>query len=118
MNITRVETFHLALPPARTRVPLTEPTPGPTSVVVVRLHTETAHVGLGFTTAPAAGRALPPLIEAEFAPLVTGEDPMASDSLFARAQGRFRATGWGGLVARAYAAIDIAIWDLKAKAAG
>jgi L-alanine-DL-glutamate epimerase-like enolase superfamily enzyme len=118
MMITRVETIHLALPPARTRHSLTEPAPAPTAVVAVRLHTDTPHVGLGFTLAPAGARAVHALIDADLGPLVVGEDPAESERLFAKAQGRFRAAGWGGLVARAYAAIDIALWDLKAKAAG
>jgi L-alanine-DL-glutamate epimerase-like enolase superfamily enzyme len=118
MNITRVETVHLALPPTRTRLSLTDPAPAPTSLVAVRLHTNTPHVGLGFTTAAVGARALLTLIDADLGPLVGGEDPTESERLFAKVQGRFRATGWGGLAARAYAAIDIALWDLKAKAAG
>jgi L-talarate/galactarate dehydratase len=118
MNITRVETIRLVIPSTRTRVSLTEPAPVPTTVVAVRLHTDTAHIGLGFTTAAAAGPALESLIDTDLGPLLAGEDPSASDWLFAKAQGRFRATGWAGLVARAYSAIDIAVWDLKAKSAG
>ena len=118
MNITRVEPILLTLPAARTRVSLTEPAPASTTVVAVRLHTDTPHLGLGFTTAPAAGRVLHSVIESELGPLVTGEDPTANEWLFAKAQGRYRATGWAGLVSRAYAAIDIALWDLKARAAG
>jgi len=119
MNITRVETVLLSLPAARSRVPLSDPQPSPTtSTVIVRLHTDTDQSGLGFTTAPAAGRIVRALVETELAPLVVGEDPAESERLFAKAQNRFRSAGWGGLVSRAYAAIDIALWDLKAKAVG
>ena len=117
MKITRVETIYVALPPPRTRVSLTEPAPTPMPVILVRLYTDTPHVGLGFTTTPVGGRALHLLLEYELGPLVTGEDPLANDWLFAKAHARFRTAGWTGLVARAFAAIDIAIWDLKAKAA-
>ena len=118
MNITRVETIHLALPAARARVSLTDPAPAPTTVVAVRLHTDTPHVGLGFTAALVGGAAVRSLLEADLAPLVVGEDPTETERLFAKAQGRCRAAGWAGLAARAYAAIDIALWDLRAKAAG
>jgi L-alanine-DL-glutamate epimerase-like enolase superfamily enzyme len=118
MNITRVETIHLALPAARTRVSLTGPSPTPTTVVAVRLHTDTPHVGLGLTTTPAGATGLRVLIENDLGPVLIGEDPTESERLFAKAQGRFRSCGWAGLAARAYAAIDIALWDLKAKAAG
>lgn len=118
MNITRVETIPLALPAGRSRVSLTDPAPTPGTIVAVRLHTDSALVGLGFTTAPVGGRAVHALLDVEVGTLVTGEDPWDSDRLFAKAQGRFRSAGWAGLPARAYAAIDIALWDLKAKAAG
>jgi L-alanine-DL-glutamate epimerase-like enolase superfamily enzyme len=118
MNITRVDTIVLALPAVRARVSLTEPAPAPTSFVAVRLHTDTSHVGLGFTTAPVGGRAIQVLLDADLAPLVVGEDPTETERLFAKAQGRFRSTGWAGVAARAYAAIDIALWDLKSRAAG
>jgi L-talarate/galactarate dehydratase len=117
MNITRVETIPLLLPAVRARVSLTDPVPPPTAFVAVRLHTDTPHVGLGFTTTPVGGRALPMLLDADLAPLVLGEDPADTERLFAKTQARFRSTGWGGLVARAYAAIDIALWDLKGRAA-
>ena len=58
------------------------------------------------------------LIDTELSPLVVGEDPNDTERHFARAQNRFRSTGWPGLASRAYAAIDIALWDLKGKAAG
>src|SRR5262249_6898321 len=38
--------------------------------------------------------------------------------LLAKAETRFRGAGFAGLVARAYSAIDIALWDAKAKSAG
>lgn len=118
MNITRVETISLALPAVRARVSLTDPPSAQTSFVAVRLHTDTAHVGLGFTTAAVGARALQTLLDADLTPLVLGEDPTDTERLFAKAQGRFRSTGWAGLAARAYAAIDIALWDLKGRAAG
>ena len=118
MNITRVETIPLALPAVRSRVSLTDPAPPPTAFVAVRLHTDTPHVGLGFTTTPVGGRALQVLLDSDLAPLMLGEDPAVTERLFAKAQARFRSTGWGGLAARAYAAMDIACWDLKGKAAG
>jgi L-talarate/galactarate dehydratase len=118
MTITRVETIHLSLPAARSRLSLTDPAPLPTDVIAVQLHTDSDETGLGFTVAAAGSRAVRQLIEGEFALLLTGENPLESERHFARAQARFRAAGWPGLAARAYAAIDIALWDLRAKAAG
>jgi L-alanine-DL-glutamate epimerase-like enolase superfamily enzyme len=118
MKITRVETAHLALPHARGRVSLTHPQPAnSTSVIAVTLHTDSELTGLGFTSSGVAGTSLATLVQQELAPLVVGEDAHDSERLFVKASGRFRAAGWGGLAARAYAAIDIALWDLKGKAA-
>src|SRR5204862_7767476 len=97
MNITRVETIHLALPAARTRVSLTDPAPVPTGFVAVRLHTDTPHVGLGFTTTPVGAVAVRNLLDTDLAPLVVGEDPTESERLLGKAQGRFRSAGWAGL---------------------
>jgi L-alanine-DL-glutamate epimerase-like enolase superfamily enzyme len=118
MNITGVETIPLALPIARPRVSLSDPRPPQTvAFVAVRVRSDTGAVGLGFTASPSAGRAVRALVEGEFAPLVVGEDPTETERLLAKAQGRLRSAGWAGLAARAYAAIDIALWDLKAVAA-
>lgn len=119
MNITRVETSLLAVPAPRRRVSLTDPRPAAgAEVLVVRLHTDTDHVGLGFTFAPTAGRAMKHLVDTNLAPVVIGEDPVGSEGLFARALAAGRGVGWAGLFARAYAAIDLAVWDLKGKAVG
>jgi L-alanine-DL-glutamate epimerase-like enolase superfamily enzyme len=119
MTITRVETILLTVPQARSRVSLSNPEPpSTTSVVAVRVHTDSEHSGLGFATSPIAGPVMRSLIETELSPLVVGEDPNDTERHFARAQNRFRTTGWPGLASRAYAAIDIALWDLKGKAAG
>jgi len=119
MTITRVETILLPLPASRSRLSLTAPIlPSSTFMAVVRVHTDGDHVGLGFTATNVAGQVIRTLIESELASLIIGENPNDNERLLSKAQGRFRATGWAGLAARAYAAIDIALWDLKSKTAG
>ena len=123
MKLTRVTADHLRVPfPKPARVPLTEPKPvAPTAVDVVLVHLETDSgvSGLGFTyTLGAGGAAVRALIDSELSQVVVGEDPRDTDRLFARAEARFRAVGFGGLAARAYCALDVALWDVKAKAAG
>jgi L-alanine-DL-glutamate epimerase-like enolase superfamily enzyme len=122
MKITRLTTDHLRVPlPKAARVSLNEPrTASPDAVEVVLVHLETdsgvAAIGFTYTLGPGAA-AIRSLIDTELAPLVRGEDPRDTDRLFARAESRFRATGFAGLASRAYCAIDIALWDAKSKAA-
>lgn len=120
MEITLLECHHLRLPAARQRYSLTENAPlRPEAIdlIAVELQTRSGLRGLGFTTASAGATAIRTVIEQEFRPLVVGENALQHERLAARVQNRFRATGWAGLLARAYAAIDIALWDLKGKAA-
>jgi L-alanine-DL-glutamate epimerase-like enolase superfamily enzyme len=120
MKITRIETLHVRLAaPNKGRVSLTHPVVSEsTELIAVVVHDEANNSGLGFTTTTTAGKALRQLIDNDLAPSLIGEEATAIERLYARTQTRFRSVGWAGLVARAYAAIDIALWDLKAKQAG
>src|SRR6266545_3273819 len=122
MRLTRLTTDHLRVPLGKpSRVSLTDPKPAApdaVEVVLVHLETDTGVRGLGFTyTLGPGAAAIRSLIDTELSQVVTGEDPRDTDRLFARAESRFRATGFAGLAARAYCAIDTALWDAKAKAA-
>lgn len=121
MPITHFQCHHLRLLPAKQRISLTDPvakSSGGTDVFAVALTTSEGISGLGFTIANAGIAAFRSLFQSDFPTLLIGEDPTRPDHLFAKAQAHFRATGWRGLVARAWAAVDIALWDLKAKLAG
>ncbi|MBP3957607.1 mandelate racemase/muconate lactonizing enzyme family protein [Gemmata sp. G18] len=123
MKVTRLATDRLRVPfPKTTRVSLTSPaptTPDAVELILVHLETDSGITGLGFTyVLGAGGSALRALIDTELSPIVLGEDPRDTDRLFARAEGRFRGVGFAGLAARAYSAVDIALWDARAKAAG
>jgi L-alanine-DL-glutamate epimerase-like enolase superfamily enzyme len=123
MKVVRLTTDHLRVPLGKpSRISLNEPKPAaPDAVDVVLVHLETSSGvhGLGFTSALGPGAAaVRALIDTELSPVVVGEDPRDTDRLFARAEARFRSGGFAGLVARAYCAIDVALWDAKAKAAG
>jgi L-alanine-DL-glutamate epimerase-like enolase superfamily enzyme len=103
-------------------VPLTGAKPdAPEAVdlVLVHLETDAGIAGLGFAYLLGPGAAaVRSLIDTELSPLLGGEDPRETDRLLAKAESRFRGVGFAGLVARAYSAIDIAVWDAKAKSAG
>ena len=118
MNITRVETIHLALPAGPVARLAVRPDHGLTAVVAVRLHTDTAHVGLGFTTATVAGRPCS-ADRHRIGPAGRRRRPeRARSDTSPRLRIGFGSPAGRDWRARAYAAIDIALWDLKAKAAG
>jgi len=105
---------------AGNRIPLSGPKPSPESIdlIVVHLETDAGVAGLGYTYLKGPGvAAVRELIDNDLSPLVLGEDAADIDRLFAKAESRFRPVGFGGLAARAYTAIDIALCDFKAKAA-
>jgi L-talarate/galactarate dehydratase len=123
MKLTRLTTDRLRVPLGKpARVSLTDPKPAApdaVDVVLVHLETDTGVRGLGFTyTLGPGAAAIRSLIDSELSPLVLGEDPRDTERLFARVESRFRPTGFAGLAARGYCAIDGALWDAKAKSAG
>lgn len=123
MRLTALATDHLRVPLGKPgRVSLTDPAPaGPAAVdlIVVHAHTDDGLAGLGFAVVPGPGAAaVRGLIDADVTPLVVGADPRQPEKRFATAEAHFRAVGFTGLLARAYSAVDVALWDLKAKAAG
>jgi L-alanine-DL-glutamate epimerase-like enolase superfamily enzyme len=123
MKTIRLVTDHLRVPLAAPgRIPLSGPKPvAPDAIdlIVVHVETDAGRAGLGFTYLQGPGAAaVRDLIDNEMSPIVVGEDCNDAERLFTKAEARFRSVGFGGLAARAYAAIDIALWDLKAKASG
>lgn len=116
MKITQLTTQLIRLAaPVKGRVSLSHPPSiEPTELVAVTLTVDGGLTGLGFTT---GGTVAKHILDHDLAPLLVGENATYHERHLARVQAKFRSVGWGGLVARAYAAVDIALWDLKAKAA-
>ena len=82
--------------------------------VLVRLETDSGVVGWGEAHAPYAPKVTQTLILELFAPLVLGEDPMASEVLWERMYSSMRLRGHNtGFTTEALAGIDIALWDLR-----
>jgi L-alanine-DL-glutamate epimerase-like enolase superfamily enzyme len=103
------------------RIPLTDPKPTAVAIdlVVVQLETDSNLTGLGYTYLNGPGAsAVRELISNQLWHLALGEDPREAERLFAKVEAKFRPVGFAGLAARAWSAIDIALWDIKAKAAG
>jgi L-alanine-DL-glutamate epimerase-like enolase superfamily enzyme len=119
MRITRLESYLLRIPLER---PIAPPESGAGNdhvfALLVHLDTDAGLRGLGFACALyGGGRALKAVADDDLAPLVLGEDPLDHERLAAKVYWRLQGVGRLGLVAQAYSAIDLALWDLKGKAA-
>jgi L-alanine-DL-glutamate epimerase-like enolase superfamily enzyme len=123
MRITQVDTHLLRLPLTRP-VALAagqEPWARRDHLVVLVVYLETNSGRRGVGLAPAlrgGGRALKTIVDDDLAPLVTQEDPLDHERLATKAASQLREFARAGLVAEAYSAIDLALWDLKGKVAG
>ncbi len=85
-----------------------------TTIVVVELHCG-GHIGLGYTYCdPAAAQ----VISSKLAPLLDGIDPLMPQKAWAQMQVQARQLGHAGIAAMAISAVDVALWDLKAKLVG
>jgi L-alanine-DL-glutamate epimerase-like enolase superfamily enzyme len=121
MLITRVESQLLHVPFSRPRASPAEAAAGRLNhvvVLLVQLDTDAGLRGLGFAYAlQGSGRALHAVAVDDLTPLVLGEDPLDHERLATKVYWRLQTIGRRGLVQQAYSAIDLALWDLKGKAA-
>jgi L-alanine-DL-glutamate epimerase-like enolase superfamily enzyme len=85
-----------------------------TSVVVVQV-SGGEQTGLGYTYChPAAGQ----IIESKLAGILDGADALTPQVVWAQMQAQARQMGHAGIAAMAISAVDVALWDLKAKLLG
>jgi L-alanine-DL-glutamate epimerase-like enolase superfamily enzyme len=121
MRIARIDSQLLHVPLSRPRASPTEAAAGRLNhivVLLVHVHTDEGLTGLGFAYAlQGSGRALLAIAEDDLAPLVVGEDPLDHERLSVKVYWGLQTIGRRGLVQQAYSAIDLALWDLKGKAA-
>jgi L-alanine-DL-glutamate epimerase-like enolase superfamily enzyme len=85
-----------------------------TTIVVVHARSG-AHRGLGYTYADLATARL---IETKLAPLVRGADALSPQAAWERMVEAIRNLGRPGICSMAIAAVDTALWDLKARLLG
>ena len=107
------------------RLPLDEPLAGAPPMpgmlrefLTVQILTDDGLEGIGITTF--GGKLLRTLKTAleEFGALIVGDDPLRNEQVMAKLRAASAPCGPGGIVSLALAAIDIALWDIRGKAAG
>lgn len=123
MRITSVEPFILHAPIARGAISDSTNTITHWGVVGTRIATDDGLEGFGFTGTHAhlpSDRLIAASIGDCYAPLLLGEDAADGDRLWLKLA-RYPAIQWiarAGIAHLALAAVDIALWDLRAKKAG
>jgi len=89
-------------------------------IVIVSVHTDEDIVGTGFASAPpGAGVLFQQIIENVLAPKIVGSDPQLTSDLWDRMYHEaIPRRGGEGIVRICISALDMALWDIKGKAAG
>ncbi|MBI3922454.1 MAG: mandelate racemase/muconate lactonizing enzyme family protein [Armatimonadetes bacterium] len=119
MRITRVETHDLRVPlpkPITDSIHAVEKWGVPTCVV----HTDEGLTGWGYTGTLSPGNDLIcETIDRYYAPILIGKDPFNVKLIWDELHwSLLRWVGRAGITQMAHAAVDVALWDLMAKAAG
>lgn len=87
--------------------------------VVVRVTTQGGAVGWGETYGICAPKAVCEIVNDLLAPVLVGRAPEDVEAIWDDLYGLMRVRGaWSGFYTDALAALDIALWDLRARAAG
>ena len=119
MTIATIQADRFSIPLPET---LSDSTHGEMShfeLVTVRIRDEDGAEGLGYTyTVGTAANAIVSLVRDDLAPLLLGADASRIEDLWQRMWWHLHYAGRGGPTTFAISAIDIALWDLKAKRAG
>jgi L-alanine-DL-glutamate epimerase-like enolase superfamily enzyme len=118
MRISRIETSLYRIPPHRPIHDAIQQFEA-MEVIMVTIGTESGAEGIGFTyTIGRGGRAVKTLLDTEIVPLLRGEDALATERIWEMLWWALHWVGRGGIFSLAQSAVDIALWDLKARAAG
>src|ERR687897_3956539 len=88
------------------------------ALLFAEVRTEDGHEGIGFSYSKRAGGFGQFAHLQEIAPVLIGEDPSDIGKIWTKLVWAGASVGRSGLATQSIAAIDIALWDLKAKRAG
>ncbi len=115
MKIAEVRTTLVAIPRDPPLADATSVSMGMGGHCFVHIVTDDGMEGLGMSTASRAVRAV---IDHDLKPLLEGADPLDIEGLWREMFWRVRGIGRKGVAFQAISAVDIALWDLKAKSVG
>lgn len=89
------------------------------SLVTVRIRDSDGAEGLGYTytVGKTGGPSILAMLTHDVVPLLVGEDPQQIEQLWQKMWWALHFVGRGGIASFAISAVDVALWDLKAKRA-
>ena len=122
MKITKIEPFILHAPVTSGRIADSTHNLTHWGAPGVAIHSDTGHIGYGFTGTHAhlaTDKLITDCISDSFGPLLIGEDPREVRGLWEKLYrtAEIYWVGRAGITHLALSAIDVALWDLKAKIA-
>ncbi len=85
-------------------------------LAIIRTQSGITGTGYGWTLLGGAG-AIRSIIQEDLAPLLLGENALDNERLWTKLNKRMQSVGRSGVVNQAQAAVDLALWDIKGKAA-
>lgn len=137
MKITRITALAIKIPRDLTEARGTAGSPAPLSpgtseyrfaaayqtlystkieTALIKIETDAGITGWGEAQSPIAPEVVCVIIQTILAPILTGEDPLAHERLWARMYNAMRVRGHtGSFLLDAIAGIDTALWDIKGK---
>lgn len=120
MKIAKIETMRLDIPftDGGAGVGMTPSTWNQLDMVLVRIETDTGIVGWGEAFSYFCAGAVQYMLDNTIAPMLIGRDADDPEALSLELQRRLVLFGRYGITIFALSGIDIALWDIKAKAAG
>lgn len=123
MRITAVDSFVLHVPVTGGHIEDSSHKVDRWGVPMARIETDGGIVGFGYTGTHAhlpTDKLIAECIKEAYGPLLIGEDPMSTEALWGKLYNHspIRWVGRSGITQLALSAIDTALWDAKAKAAG
>ena len=105
-------------------IPLDSPVAFATRVIeerdhaIVYVRTDEGHEGLGYSLGYGGAGLVADAVSDLLAPMLVGEDPRDTERLWRETFDGTVQIGRKGVLVRAISCVDIALWDIKAKAAG
>src|SRR2546428_5631810 len=116
MRIQHVQTDHYLIPLPTVLPDRTHGTIRGFELVTVRLHDADGAVGVGYTyTVGTGGAAVHALVARDLAPLLAGREAERIEEIWQAMWWALHYGGRGGAQALAISAVDIALWDLRAR---